>query len=83
MLIFVGGAAGFGTPCMVKPLAGVVFHADAVLFPFELVQAADPTIGLGAAITGGGADPANPGSGLHKGWFVASSRGTSQKWGAG
>lgn len=78
-----GGTAGFGTPCLVKPLAGVVFHADAVFFPFELVQAADPTMGFGATITSGGAGTANPGSGLHNGWFVASSRGTSQKWGAG
>lgn len=86
MLTFVGETAGFGTPCLVGPLTGVVFRADDVLFvgiSFEVVQAADPTMGLGAAIPAWGGGPVSAGSGRHSGWFVASSGGTSQKCGAG
>lgn len=65
-----GGTAGFGTPCLVKPLTRGVFHADVVLIAgtsLELAQAADPTTGFGAAITAEGAGLGNPGSGLHNG----------------
>lgn len=86
MLTFVGETAGFGTPCLVEPLISVVFQADDIFFAgisFEVVQAADPTMGLGAAILAWGGGPVSAGSGRHSGWFVASSGGTSQKCGAG